>query len=102
MDRLERVERRATEMIKDDQKPDIWGEAERAGFVQPWEMKVEGKLTPCYSTWNSNSGYREDRDSIFTRDHMENIRNNGLKLLLGTFCLKQVEIFHSENNQPVE
>ena len=30
-----------------------------------------------------NAGYKEDGDSLFTRSHMEKMRGNGYKLLLG-------------------
>ncbi|KAK4828431.1 hypothetical protein QYF61_026588 [Mycteria americana] len=32
-------------------------------------------------------GYKEDGDSLFTRSHMEKMRGNGYKLLLGRFQL---------------
>ena len=30
-------------------------------------------------------GYKEDGDSLFTRSHMEKMRGNGYRLLLGRF-----------------
>ena len=33
------------------------------------------------------NGYKEDGDSLFTRSHLEKMRRDGYKLLLGTFQL---------------
>lgn len=48
-------------------------------------MNVEGKFITMLQYLKG--GYKEDRDSIFARGHMENMRDNGLKLLLGIFYL---------------
>jgi len=46
--------------------------------------------------------YKEGGDSLFTSSHMEELRTNGYKLLLGRFRLDTRKIFHNENNQPLE
>jgi len=51
-------------------------------------------------------GYKEGRDSLFTRSHMENTRDNWYKLLLGRFQLdtrgKLFTIINHWNNLPRE
>ena len=49
------------------------------------KRRLRGDLITVFQ--DLKGGYREDGDSLFTRNHMEKTRGNGYKLLLGRFQL---------------
>ncbi|KAK4807417.1 hypothetical protein QYF61_001180 [Mycteria americana] len=83
VDRLERVQRRAAKMI---QGLGSLPYEERLGELGLFSLE-RGRLRedPFTMFQYLKGGYKEDEDSLFTRSHMEKMRGNGYKLLLGRF-----------------
>jgi len=64
------------------------------------KSRLRGDLITIFQYLKSR--YKEDGDFIFTRSHIEKVRGNGYKLLLGTFQLDTRKIFHNKTSQPLE
>jgi len=79
VDKLERVQRRATKRIKG------LGRLREMGLfsLEKKKRRLRGDLITMFQYLKG--GYKEDGDSVFTRSHMDKTRGNGYKLILGTF-----------------
>ncbi|GAB0186083.1 hypothetical protein GRJ2_001073600 [Grus japonensis] len=85
VDRLERVPRRATRMIKGlGSLPYKERLREQLGLFSLEKRRLKGDLITMFQYLKG--GYK-DGDSLFTRIHMETMKGNGCKLLLGRFRL---------------
>ncbi|GAB0186012.1 hypothetical protein GRJ2_001066500 [Grus japonensis] len=84
MDRLERVQRMDTRMIKGLGSLPYEERLRELGLFSLEEGLREDLITMFQYL---KGGYKEEGDSLFTRSHMEKTRGNGCKLLLGRFRL---------------
>ncbi|PKU40764.1 hypothetical protein llap_8936 [Limosa lapponica baueri] len=85
VDTLERVQRRATKVIKG--LGSLWYE-ERLRELDLFSLekrRVRGDLSTVFQYLKG--GYKEDGDCLFTRSHREKTRGNSSKLLQGRFRL---------------
>ncbi|KAK4816157.1 hypothetical protein QYF61_011539 [Mycteria americana] len=86
VDRLERVQRRATKMIKGLGSLLYEEKLRELGLFSLEKRRLRGDIITMFQYLKG--GYKEDGDSLFTRSHMEKTRGNGNgKLLLGRFQL---------------
>ncbi|GAB0182778.1 mitochondrial enolase superfamily member 1 [Grus japonensis] len=83
VDRLDRVQRRATRMIKGLGSLPYEGRLGELGSFSLEKRRVGGDLITMFQYLKGD--YKEDGDSLFTRSHMEKMKGNWCKLLLGTF-----------------
>jgi len=83
MDRWERVQRRATEIIKGLGSLPYEERLRKLGLFSLERRRLRGDLIIMFQYLKR--GYKEDGDSLFTRSHMEEMRCNGYKLILGRF-----------------
>ena len=83
VDRLERVQRRATKMIKGLGSLPHEERLRELGLFSLEKRRLRGDLLTMFQYLKS--GYKEDGDCLFTRSHMEKMRGNGYKLLLGRY-----------------
>ncbi|KAK4812701.1 hypothetical protein QYF61_013726 [Mycteria americana] len=84
MERLERVQRRATKMSKGLGSLLCESRLRQLGLFS-LEKRLRGHLIIVFQYLKG--GYKKDGDSLFTRSHVEKTRSNGYKLLLGRFQL---------------
>jgi len=85
VDRLERVQRRTTKMIKGLGSLPYEERLGEMGLFSFEKRKLRGDIITMFHYLKS--GYKEDGGSLFTRSHMEKMRGNGYQLLLGRFRL---------------
>ena len=83
--RLERVQRRATKMIKGLNSLACEERLRELGLFSLGKRRLRGDLVTMFQCLKG--GYKEDGDCLFERSHMEKMRGNGYKLLLGRFRL---------------
>ncbi|PKU45151.1 hypothetical protein llap_4556 [Limosa lapponica baueri] len=77
MDRLEKVQRRATKMIKGLQSLPYEERLRKLGLFSLEKRSLRGDLIAMFQYLKD--GYREDGDSLFARSQMEKMRDNGYK-----------------------
>ncbi|KAK4830388.1 hypothetical protein QYF61_010899 [Mycteria americana] len=85
VDRLERVQRRASKMIKGLGSLPYEERLREPCSFNLEKRRLRGDLVTMFQYLKG--GYKEYGDSLFTRSHMEKTRGNGYKLLLGKFQL---------------
>ncbi|KAK4826043.1 hypothetical protein QYF61_003942 [Mycteria americana] len=85
VDRLERVQRRATKMIQGLGSLPYEERLRELGWFSLEKRRLRGDRITMFQYLKG--GYKEDGDSLFTRSHMEKTRANGYKSLLGRFQL---------------
>ena len=85
MDRLERVQRRATKMIQGLGSLLYEERLRELSLFSLEKRKLKGDLITMFQYLQG--GYKEDGNFLFTRSHMEKTWGNGYKLLLGRFQL---------------
>jgi len=106
VDRLERVQKRATNMMKELGSLPCEERLRELGLFSLEKRRLRENIINIYQYLKG--GYKEDRDSLFARSHMEKMRGNGYKLLLGRFELDTrgkiftVRAISSWNNLPRE
>ncbi|KAK4830472.1 hypothetical protein QYF61_011196 [Mycteria americana] len=83
VDRLEMVQRRATKMIMESLPYEE--RLRELGLFSLEKRRLKGDLITMFQYLKG--GYKANGDSLFTRSHMEKMRGNGYKLLLGRFQL---------------
>ncbi|GAB0203846.1 hypothetical protein GRJ2_002850200 [Grus japonensis] len=77
VDRLQRVQRKATRMIKGLGSLPYEKRLRELGLFSLEKRRFRGDLITMFQYLKG--GYKEDGDSLFTRSHMEKIRGNGCK-----------------------
>ncbi|KAK4806645.1 hypothetical protein QYF61_021241 [Mycteria americana] len=87
VDRLVRVQRSTTKMIKGLRSLPYEERLRELGLLSLEKRRLRGDLITMFQYLKG--GYKED----FTRNHMEKMRGNGYKLLLGRIRLAQKENF---------
>ena len=85
MDSLEKVQRRATKMIKGLGSLPCEERLRELVLFSLERRRLRGDIITMFQYLKC--GYREDEDSLFTRSHMEKTRGHGYKLLLRRFQL---------------
>ncbi|PKU40682.1 hypothetical protein llap_9015 [Limosa lapponica baueri] len=85
VDRLERVQRRASKVIKGLGSLPYEERLKELRFFSLKKRRLRGDLITMFQYLKG--GYKEDGDSFFTRSHMEKKRDDGYELLLGIFQL---------------
>ncbi|KAK4824361.1 LOW QUALITY PROTEIN: hypothetical protein QYF61_014021 [Mycteria americana] len=90
-DRLERVQRRDTKMIKGLGSLPYKERLRELGLFSLEKTRLRGDLITMFQYLKG--GYKEDGDSLLKRSHMEKARGNGYKLLLGRLRLDTRGIF---------
>ncbi|PKU37620.1 hypothetical protein llap_12074 [Limosa lapponica baueri] len=85
VDRLERVKRKPTKMIKGLGSLPYEERPRELGLFSLEERRLRGDDITRFQYLKG--GYKKDGDSLFTRSHMEKTRGNGYKLLLRRFSL---------------
>ena len=85
MDRLEGVQRRATKMVIGLGSLPYKERLRELGLFSFEKRRLRGDLITMIQYLKG--GYKEDGDSLSTRNHMEKMRGNGYRLLLGRFRL---------------
>ncbi|KAK4823664.1 hypothetical protein QYF61_005016 [Mycteria americana] len=85
VDRLEKVQRRATKMIKGLRSLPYDERLRELGLFSLEKRRLRGDLITVFQYLKGS--YKEDGASLFTSSHMEKTRSNGYKLLLGRFQL---------------
>ena len=85
VDRLERVQRRATKMIKGLGSLPYEERLRELGLFSLEKRRLRGDLITMFQYLKG--GYKEDGDSLFTRSHLEKMGGNGYKFLLGRLLL---------------
>ncbi|KAK4815856.1 hypothetical protein QYF61_009024 [Mycteria americana] len=83
--RLERVQRRATKMIKGLGSLLNEERLRELCLFSLEKRRLRGDLITMFQYLKG--GYKEDGESLFTRSHMEKMKGKGYKLLLGRFRL---------------
>lgn len=81
-----RGSREESQRLPKDQEACSMKRAERAGCVQPGQSRAWWRTFLQIPVFKG--GYKEVGDSLFIRSHMENMRVNGYKVLLGKFQLE--------------
>ncbi|GAB0182054.1 hypothetical protein GRJ2_000670700 [Grus japonensis] len=82
VNRLRRVQRRATKMIKGLGSLPYEERLRELDLFSLGKRRLRRDLVTVF--WYLKGDYKENRDSLFTRSHMENMRGNGRKFLLDT------------------
>ncbi|GAB0185824.1 hypothetical protein GRJ2_001047700 [Grus japonensis] len=85
VDRVERVQRRATRMIKGLGSLPYEESLQELGSFSLEKRRLRSVLITIFQYLKG--GYKEDGDSLFIRSHVEKTRGSGCKLLLGRFQL---------------
>ncbi|GAB0183630.1 highly reducing polyketide synthase PKS6 [Grus japonensis] len=99
-DRLERVQRRATRMVKGLGSLPYEERLRELGLFS-LEKRFRGNFITMFRYLKG--GYKEDGDSLFTGSHMEKMRGNGVQVTPEKIPVgHKRKIFHNENNQPLE
>jgi len=80
---LERVQRRATKMIKGLGSLPSGQRLRELGLFSLENRRLRGNLMTMFQ--HLKGGYKQDRCSLFTRSRMEKTKSNRYKLLLGRF-----------------
>uniref|UniRef100_K7F0M3 Reverse transcriptase domain-containing protein n=1 Tax=Pelodiscus sinensis TaxID=13735 RepID=K7F0M3_PELSI len=85
VEKLERVQRRVTRMIKDLENMTYEGRLKELGLFSLEKRRLRGDMIPVF--WYLKGCHKEEGENLFTLASEDRTRSNGLKLQQGRFGL---------------